>query len=65
MLTDKLASNPELIPINKAISETLDSLIERGWGSVNVAISCQNGRLKTLKISDETIITFKNDTLTP
>lgn len=64
MLTEKLQTNPELIPLNKEISTLLDELIDRKWGSVHISISCQNGRLKTLKVSNESIITFKNDTLT-
>lgn len=64
MLTEKLETNPELIPINKAIADSLDALIDKGWGSVSITISCQNGRLKTVRLSDETIITFKNDMLT-
>lgn len=64
MLTDKLVSNPELIPINKTIAEALDALIERKWGTVQFIFSCQNGRIKTMKVIDEKIETFKNDTLT-
>ena len=60
-ITDKLSTNPELVQLNVQIANLLEALIDRKWGSVTMTISCQNGRIKTLKVIDEAIFTFKNE----
>lgn len=60
-IKDRLSTNPELIEANTLVGNSLNDLIERKWGSVTMIFSCQNGRIKTIKVNDEKIYTFKND----
>jgi hypothetical protein len=61
MINEKVPTNPELVQLNILVGEALDKLIDRKWGTVQIIVSCQNGRIKTVKFVDEIIQTFKND----
>jgi proline racemase len=61
MINEKVPTNPELVQINILVGEALDALIERKWGSVKIDFSCQNGRIKTVKVTDDKVFTFKNE----
>lgn len=60
-IEDKVSTNPEISQASQIVGEALVDLIDRKWGNVVISFSCQNGRIKTLKVNDERIYTFKND----
>lgn len=60
MINEKVPSNPELVELNILVGEALDRLLDRKWGTVTMIVSCQNGRIKTLKVIDDQIYVLKN-----
>jgi len=54
-IQDKLKTNPELIQANRLVAESLDKLIDRRWGTVTLIFSAQNGKIATMKVSEESI----------